>query len=308
MKFKKVILWGYKLHSHTHSYIHYAFKRAFDHLGYETHWFTDLDNVSGFNFDDCLFIAAGDQEKNIPLNSTSHYVLHNVDARKYLNSNCKVFFIQTHVKNIPPDSDPRVKRINKWSLLEKNDDVNCLYMAWGTDLLPHEIDLNNATNQINKRECVWIGTSGGGTSEYENGSTLYPYLDECKKNNIKTNIIDPWAAPVSAEDNMRLIKNAFLAPSIQGPWQVRNEYIPCRIFKNISYGHFGITNNPYVNYIFNDQLVYDSNSITLFYKSLEIKQSSTAVDYIKSLMQEVKNNHTYINRIQVLFDCMGLEL
>lgn len=308
MKPKKIILWGYPLHTHTHSYIHYAFKRAFDYLGYETHWFTDQDDVSGFNFDNCLFITAGEQEKNIPLNTSSHYVLHNVDGRKYINKGCKIFFIQTHVKGMPLDSEIGTKRINPWSLLKKNDDVDCLYMVWATDLLPHEINLNNATNQNHHRECVWVGTSGGGNSEYENGSTLYPYLDECRKNNISVKIIDPWATPVSAEQNLNLIKNSFLAPSIQGPWQVNHHYIPCRIFKNISYGHFGITNNIHVNNIFDNRLIYDSNSVNLFYKSLEAKKNPEAVEYIKSLMEEVKNKHTYINRIQVLFECMGLDL
>jgi hypothetical protein len=308
MKPEKIILWGYPLHSHTHSYIHYAFKRAFDYLGCETYWFTDKDDVSGFNFNNCLFITGGDQEQNIPLNKSSRYVIHNVNAKKYLDQNCKIFLIQTHTKDAPLDTNPNSHRINPWSLLHTDNDIKCLYMAWATDLLPNEINLNNATNQNHNRECVWVGTSGGGNSKFENGSALYPYFEECKKNNIIVNNIDPWATPVSPEKNLLLVKNSFVSPSIQGPWQVESQYIPCRIFKNISYGHFGITNNSYVNRIFNNQLIYDSNSTTLFYKSLEAKQSSGAVDYIKSLMQEVKNNHTYINRIQVLFDCMGLEL
>ena len=66
---KKVIIWGHKLFkTNTHCFIHYGYCKAFKHMGYETHWFTDKDDVSNFNFNDCLFITAGDQEKNIPLN------------------------------------------------------------------------------------------------------------------------------------------------------------------------------------------------------------------------------------------------
>jgi Lrp/AsnC family transcriptional regulator for asnA, asnC and gidA len=32
---KKVVIWGHKLHSHTHSYIHNGFYIAFKHLGYD---------------------------------------------------------------------------------------------------------------------------------------------------------------------------------------------------------------------------------------------------------------------------------
>ena len=37
----KIVIWGYPLHSHTHSYIHAAFYKAFTHLEYETYWFHD---------------------------------------------------------------------------------------------------------------------------------------------------------------------------------------------------------------------------------------------------------------------------
>ena len=30
---KQVVIWGHKLHTHTHSYIHYGFYKAFNKLG-----------------------------------------------------------------------------------------------------------------------------------------------------------------------------------------------------------------------------------------------------------------------------------
>ena len=55
--FTKVIIWGHKLHSHTHSYIHESFYQAFKHLGYETHWVDNSDNVSSIDFSGALFIT-----------------------------------------------------------------------------------------------------------------------------------------------------------------------------------------------------------------------------------------------------------
>ena len=49
---QKVIIWGHKLHSHTHSYIHNAYFTTFKKLGFETFWFDDKDDVSNFNFND----------------------------------------------------------------------------------------------------------------------------------------------------------------------------------------------------------------------------------------------------------------
>ena len=82
MKFKKVVIWGYPLNTHTHSYIHASFYKAFKNMGYETYWFND-SNFENLDFKNCLFIAAGEQERNIPLVKDSYYVLHNVDAKKY---------------------------------------------------------------------------------------------------------------------------------------------------------------------------------------------------------------------------------
>ena len=49
---KQVVIWGYPLHSHTHSYIHNGFFRAFKHLGYKTLWLTDADDTRAIDFKD----------------------------------------------------------------------------------------------------------------------------------------------------------------------------------------------------------------------------------------------------------------
>ena len=40
-KFSQIIIWGHKLHSHTHSYIHNAFYIAFKYLKYKVLWLDD---------------------------------------------------------------------------------------------------------------------------------------------------------------------------------------------------------------------------------------------------------------------------
>lgn len=298
MNFKQVIIWGYPLYSHTHSFIMAHFKKGFDALGYKTKWLTDKDNIDGINFDGSLFFAAGEEEKKIPLNKSSCYVLHNTNSRKYIEAGCKVLNIQTHTIGTPKDPDCEV--LNKWTVIKKGD-ISCVYLAWATDLLPHEIDTNNITLNNNK-ECVWVGTAGGGDSKFENGSILYPYFEEMKKNGIKTKIIDPWSKPVSPEENRQLVYNSFVSPALQGPWQVNNKYIPCRIFKNMSYGSIGITNNKYVNEIFDNMLVYDDDPVILAKKSIEKKKDPKSIDELKYLMNEVRTKHTYINRIKVILD------
>jgi len=50
MKYSKVIIWGHPLYSHTHSYVHDAYYKAFKHLGYETYWFYDEEFPLDFDY------------------------------------------------------------------------------------------------------------------------------------------------------------------------------------------------------------------------------------------------------------------
>jgi len=307
-KFKKVIVWGYPLNTHTHSFIQASFYKTFKHLGYDTYWFSDTDNVEGIDFTECLFIAASDQEKNIPIEKSSTYILHNVDSRRYMEAGCKLLFIQTICKDVINHKED-VKIFNRYTVLKYANDVNCLHIPWATDLLPHEIDLNNATNVIKSPDktlpyCAWIGTYGGGDSTYQNHTEVDPFFYECQNNGIRINRIDPWSRPITFEENCSIIRNAYVAPALQGIWQIENEYIPCRIFKNISYGHFGITNNPLVNEIFDNELVFSRNTAELFHKAVELKNQPNAIERIKFLMNEVKEKHTYINRVNTMLECL----
>jgi len=304
MNIKKVIIWGYKLHSHTHSYIHHGFYKAFKSMGYDTYWFTDIDDVSGFNFENCLFITASDQEKNIPIRKDCYYVLHNVNSEKYINSSCNILTLQVNTS----DSIKRVKDgdiiFNNYSFLSKGE-IDCLYTCWATDLLPDEIDISNAKNIVSgDKYCLWAGTYGDNTSTFQNGTELEPFFRECEKNGIILKLINPWASPISFEDNSRLVNESYISPTIQGPWQIENRYIPCRIFKNISYGHYGYTNSEAVNDIFEGSLIYDRDPVNLFNKIIEKKNDPNHINELKFLMNEVKEKHTYINRIKLIIECL----
>ena len=72
----KVVLWGYPLHTDTYSYIYEAFKKAFEHQGYEVFWFTDEDHPEDFDYEECLFFCEGYKDKKIPLRKSSTCLLY----------------------------------------------------------------------------------------------------------------------------------------------------------------------------------------------------------------------------------------
>ena len=296
-KIKKVILWGHKLHSHTHSYIHFGFKKAFEYLNYETLWLDNTDNIDNIDFTNSLFITEGQVDSKIPLLNNCYYVLHNCNLEKYYNniSFNNIILLKVYT-NFKPTNSIKIENEE----LSFYDD-NWLITTWATDLLPNEIQEN--INLLNDNKII---NDEPKTLQFI-GMPLYPWdlVDNfCKNNNILYRQCGGFSNNnVSSEENMKLIQSSYLSPAIQSKWQVDNHYIPCRIFKNISYGKIGITNNKGVYELFNRQVLFDTNIDELLKKSIifENKTNDYKNHQITLLMEYVKNYHTYLNRIKCIF-------
>lgn len=294
LPFKKVIIWGHKLHSHTHSYIHYAFYRTFTHLGYDTLWLDNNDNVSSIDFSECLFLTAGGVDQLMPVRSDCRYILHNCAPERY-----KALFAQNACIILQVYSHDCLKRNEEKidSCMYINRETKTIYMPWATDLLPHEID--TIKSQMPSREksntIYWVGSVWDGI--HGNRNYINDFKTACRENNIMLQEV----AAVDQNQNIDLIGKSYMAPAIQGQWQCENGYIPCRIFKNISYGQMGITNSKTVYDLFEGKIIYYPDSYQLFYHAQEQLQHTTLQE-LYDLMDLVKNKHTYINRIDHILD------
>ena len=307
--FKRVIIWGHKLHTHTHSYIHCGFYKAFKHLNYDVYWLDNNDinndinnNFKNFNFNNCLFITEGQVDDNIPINNSSIYILHNCNIEKYNNID-KKFNLQVITK-----SDLERYHFDSIDIATYHHS-DLLMMCWATDLLPEEIDKNILkvkTNNIKSKDVLNFV-----------GMPLYPW-DEvvkwCNNNNIIYNSFGGFnRTNVSSEKNMELIQESVLAPAIQEHWQVEHGYIPCRVFKNLSYGKMGLTNNSFVNnFIFEGKLLYNEDIHKLMDMGIEFNNSYDdnnlhQQQLLIELMENVRDNHTYINRIQSIIKFLEIK-
>jgi hypothetical protein len=292
MNISNVIIWGHKLHTHTHSYIHGSFYKAFTYLGYNTLWLDDNDNISQINFSNSLFLTEGQVDKNIPLLPNCYYILHNVEQDKYScipESNKLIIQVYTHDCL---SRDPiKIDELIYFS-------QNCLYFPWATDLLPNEI--NDNINRVKEGKIT--------TKNEINivGSNYFTVLNEvqsfCKSKNINYNLISGPYNHVDYKINERVIQESILAPAVQVKDQVDYGYIPCRIFKNISYGKMGLTNNHMVYLLFNGNIIYDRNIDALLTRGLEFekKDSEYKNSILIPLMEFVRDKHTYLNRIQIM--------
>jgi len=186
---------------------------------------------------------------------------------------------------------------------EYHSNVNgyqCLYMYWATDLLPSEIDVNierildiqnMRTNQVN-----FIGSVS---------NIWYLFSQVCIQNRIP---FHQYGATfnlfsdhnVSIEKNVEWIQSSLISPALQADSQLMERYIPCRIFKNISYGRMGMTNNPVVQDLFDGELIYDTDLIRLIQKGIDFEMLPDKKEIVVKRMKHVRDNHTYINRIHTI--------
>ncbi len=291
--FSKVIIWGHPLHSHTHSYIHGAFYRAFKHLGYEVYWVDSLDAMHNVDIHNALFITEGQVDADMPRRHDCYYILHNWDPENYweLFDDNRCILLQVYTNECLSYVTEKVD-----DYIYSNSKEKMIFMPWATDLLPYEIDdIKNGCNKKIKKDnaITWVGTIGDG--RFGNQNELAVFKKACAENNILFN----HRVNVPEEEGISLIQTSCMAPAIQGSYQCEKGYIPCRIFKNISYGQWGITNNKTVYDLFKGKIIYNSDTYQLFYDAQEyIAQAS--IEELYELMDFVRNNHTYINRIETL--------
>jgi hypothetical protein len=95
--------------------------------------------------------------------------------------------------------------------------------------------------------------------------------------------------------NIIFVRMSRIAPAIAGKWQVANNYLPCRMFKNISYGQLGISNVKKFNDLFGGYSITGNNIEELIENSLKLKSNK----YKEMVLgqQEIVKKHTYLNKL-----------
>ena len=324
--FRQVIIWGFPLHSHTHSYIHGAWVKTFHHLGINVHWFHDKEYPTNFDYSNSCFITEGWADDNIPVNSSSTYFVHIAkNPAKYLSKGARLIEIRYNVLEIYdfnydyvlPKNPVYISRETLYERVEDDSAVafrrdrlptkapyEVAYMMWATDLLPHEFNYNDA-EATHANEIYYIGSIG------EN----HPFLEfaqHAKKAGLQVRHIDPWSKPVSYEENIMLMKRSYCTPDFRSSGDKDKEelygkmngtnhldigYIPCRVFKAISYGQSGITNSKRVKELLGEHVEYAATPADVLPL---VEKRKYDIEWRKSAMRHVAENHTFLQRARDL--------
>lgn len=302
----KVIIWGHKLYSHTHSFVHYGFYKAFKHMGYDTYWMDNNDDVSTFDFSNCIFLTEGQVCEKMPVRDDCKYILHHVCGDFFTeNFKDKNNFISMGVYN---KDCLNFEKINDYTFCREG---KFIAQPWATDLLPHEIDTQLIVPDENKDKNIYfIGTVTSGandifrecikfaTAATDNGISFV--IKGGYSGGRPHPLLKVSAGFVDMEESIALIRKAYLAPTFQSIKQRNMQYIPCRIFKNISYGQYPVTNCKHVQFLFPGLTIYNEDTYELFLDTEKKKNNKDLVE----CMNIIKEHHTFINRIERLMDIL----
>lgn len=298
---KKIIIWGHSFEQpHTHSFIHYGFYKACSHLGYDVKWLDDSPENSEVNLDNTIVISEQQVVKHLPYSKTAQYLIHNIkeDIEPTDKENVHNFLVYHEEYKNWKD----VKQLEDFFWYDEK--TKTPIMIWATDLLPDEIDkMSPVLFDETKADVNFVGSIQG-----EN-LVNFAYLCADKGKNfynyggytgVPQNDNQQFYEP---SENISVVRNSYISFDVRETQHLRNGYISCRIFKNISYGKWTGTNSIKMKKFFPEHLTIESDLNKLYHDLVKDYKNCTEAK-IQNSMNYVKEHHTYLNRISSLFSIL----
>ncbi len=293
--FNRIIIWGLKTQIHSHRFIHQGFYENAKKLGLNAIWVDNKEKNNEILNPGDLVISVNVAGDKLKVRQGVYYCLHNFteNLQHFINQINPENFINLQVYT--SYRLPNTERIDSATYLNRSS--RTLIQPWGTDLLQKEFrpPVKSTLNGIS----FWIGSVWNNAL---NQGNVNEYHD--LKSALKTNKISLIKARVPNSLAIPLIRKSVIAPSIAGRWQVENNYLPCRMFKNISYGQMGITNVKGFEEIFGNAYIYSENISELVEKSLSIPKSERFM--LISEQQKLISDHTYEQKLKNIFMAFDL--
>jgi len=281
-KFTSVVIWGLKNPStSTQRHIHRHLFTVLNKIGSRVLWCENLSENNDLIENGSLVITSNQCCSNL------RYVKHNWYAICHIEfhiEDCKSF-VNLRVFG-DADFEPESVFWEKTTVFLKSH--NRLYQSFGTDLLPEEF-LSPVFNS--KDSIYWVGSIWNDVNNHGNVRTIGLLQKALEKHHIKFIHLQD----ISDEENIDKIRSSRIAPAIGGDFQTK-AIMPCRIWKNISYGQLGVTNLSKAIDVFGDYVIYDSNIDKLIDRALSIGEK----EYLDTIIYQqnvVAKDHTYLNWI-----------
>ena len=314
----KIIIWGFYpkngVLQNTISYVWNSFYNAFKYLGYEVYWFPN-QKIDNFDFSNCVFISEGYDDSEIPLDKTSTYFVHCAyNPEKYVGKVRKFIDMRYNLKKIDHPNyvyeldkentkmdigcyyEPSTNQVidfKNGKVSYRIDDFDKIYIGWATNLMPNEINEDDVYYPRSNK--VYFLGSLSSDGKYANIPLIEEFARECQKNNIEFVVNNFSNNQLSEDDYIDLCKESLLGFDIRCQADVEWGRISCRLYKNMSYGHLGMTNCYEAYKELDEHCIYNESASQLFYDAMSKKDD---FEFIKKGVNYIKEHHTYVNRVK----------
>lgn len=301
----RVIIWGHKpittvglgrlkRTSHTHSHIHSGYNTAFKFLGFETHWLPNRPSISGEDLRGALVITEGQQDSYLPITPEAIYVTHHSESMKYDRLGHRRLRLQNYVNDLQTGDSYNfpgnpVQRLDKVTFLDEK--AWALYQPWATDLLP------NSSVTIPSPQGRLINYVG--TTRHDG---IFPKFKDFKIEAKLSGYLVRSFSGVSDRRAMELVRQSALGVDIRGDWHLQRGYIPCRLWKGLSYGRPMASNSPLLDSVFESRVAIAKNS-SLFQTALQ-NEAVVSMEMRRENQEWVLKNHTFVNRAQRILEVL----
>lgn len=285
---KNIVVWGHPLHNHTHSYIHEAFVHAGRYLEIPVYWHSQTFRkkyVVPYEgpVDHTLFISEHQVHQHFPSSKTSWYVTHN-SANKNVPRHRQVVF-GIYLRDTLKYGEPVFSHHER--IINAGPDVWGMVMPWATNLLPWEfLPLIDYEKDDLENEIRIVGQEGGS----------YDIIHNFTKNmSIPLN----QKYRMDTLEQMQFLRKAKFAPALPNKFQKDNNYIPCRVLKNISYGHLCITTSKECYDLLEKNMLFHEDEKTLAEMAEKLDFKTMRKEQEKAY-EIVHEKHTYLNRYELI--------
>ncbi len=279
-KYKSIIVWGlFNPSTSTQRHIHVHMHSVLKKIGCNVLWCENEIANNDMIPNGSLVLSSVECCDKIRYNKENWYVwFHRAGVVEGRN------FLQLRVYGDSEIGEDAV-HWNKTTMFSKKNHI--LSQSYGTDLLPEEFlpPIFNARSSI----VNWVGSVWQDKNKHGN----IEQIGELKQALQKFGLAFKVYHGICDEENIQRVRESRIAPAIGGKVQTK-AMLPCRVWKNISYGQLCITNLNKSVEIFEDGLIFDSNIEELIGKALSVPESEY-IQRTRNQQEIVAKEHTYLN-------------
>lgn len=280
-KYTSVVIWGLKdPTTSTQRHIHRHLFTVLHKIGCRVFWCENSSANNDLIENGSLVISSNQCCTNLQYTKDNWYAICHI---QFHIEECKNF-VNLRVYG-DEDFEPGSVFWDKTTVFLKSK--NRVYQSFGTNLLPEEF-LSPVFNS-NTNSLYWVGSIWNDVNNHGNIQNMGLLQKALRKYHIKFIHMQD----ISDEENIEKIRASRIAPAIGGDFQTK-AMMPCRIWKNISYGQLGVTNLSKAPDVFGTQIIYDLDIDRLVEKALSLNEKEYK-DMILQQQEIVAKDHTYLN-------------